>query len=103
MNAEQKQPYMVLSTGGRSFCVYLEYDEQLGENYPNYPDFEECPQYTDEGRPFATAEQEQCPHARPNIPGKALSGDCGGCSWFYREHTPCDLIGVCMCDALRLK
>lgn len=103
MSLKQKQPYKTLWAGGRSFYVYLEYDEQFGENHPSYPNFEEYPEYTPEGRPFATAEQEQCLHVKPNTPGKDLSGDCGGCGWFYREHTPYDLIGICMCDALQKK
>jgi hypothetical protein len=56
----------VYRAGGREFPVYLEYDEQLDESYPAYPDFEERPEYTGEGRPFATAEQESCPHCKPN-------------------------------------
>jgi hypothetical protein len=98
---EQKRPYKVFRTGGRSFHVYLEYDEQLKESYPAYPDFEKRPEYTDEGRPFATAEQESCHHCKPNAPGKPEPSDCGGCGWFYREHTPYDSIGTCMCDTLR--
>ena len=101
MYPEQKELYKVFRAGDRSFPVYLEYDEQLQESYPAYPDFEECPEYTGEGRPFATAEQESCPHCKPKAPGKSIPGDCGGCGWFYREETPYDLIGICTCDARR--
>lgn len=101
MCPEQKEPYKVFRAGGRSFSVYREYDEQLDESYPAYPDFEEHPEYTDEGRPFATAEQESCPNAKPGAPGNSPPGDCGGCGWFYREETPYDPIGVCMCDERR--
>ncbi len=103
MSHEQKEPYKVYRAGGREFAVYLEYDEQLGESYPAYPDFEEHPEYTGEGRPFATAEQESCHYRKPGVPGGPTPGDCGGCGWFYRELTPCDPIGVCMCDARRRK
>jgi hypothetical protein len=101
VSPEQKKPYKVLRAGGRSFPVYFEYDDQHDESYPAYPDFEEHPEYTEEGRPFATAEQECCVHSRPNVPGEDLPGDCGGCGWFYREQTPYDPIGVCMCEARR--
>ena len=101
MRPEQKELYKVFRAGGREFPVYLEYDEQLDESYPAYPDFTEYPEYTEEGRPFATAEQESCPHCKPCAPGKPLPGDCGGCGWFYRENTPYDPIGVCMCEARR--
>ena len=101
MDPEPRRPYKLFRAGGRSFPVYLEYDEQLDESYPAYPDFEEHPEYTGEGRPFATAEQDSCPHCKPNAAGKPSPGDCGGCGWFYREQTPYDPIGVCMCDAQR--
>jgi len=101
MEPEQKRLYKVFRAGGRRFPVYLEYDPQLGRSYPAYPDFTEHPEYTAEGRPLATAEQESCPHGKPNAPGKDPPGDCGGCGWFYREQAPYDPIGVCMCDARR--
>ncbi|MGE5613442.1 MAG: hypothetical protein ACM3XR_03465 [Bacillota bacterium] len=101
MPPERKELYKVYKVGGREFPVYLEYDEQHDESYPAYPDFEGNPVYTGEGRPFATAEQESCPHSKPVIPGEPLPGDCGGCGWFYREHTHYDPIGICMCDARR--
>jgi len=103
MHAEGKRLYQVFRAGERNFPVYLEYDEQLKESYQAYPDFEEHPEYTADGRPFATAGQESCPHGKPGAPGKPPPGDCGGCGWFYREQTPYDPIGVCMCDALRRK
>lgn len=103
---EQKQPYRVCRVGGRVFSIYLEYDERLKESYPAYPDFTEHPEYTDDGRPFATAEQESCAHCKPKAAGEPKPSDCGGCGWFQREQMPYDLIGVCMCDAtlhLRIK
>ncbi|MEN6639565.1 MAG: hypothetical protein ABFC95_10240 [Smithella sp.] len=103
MSPSQKQLYKVFRAGGREFSVYLEYDEQTAENYPAYPDFEENPEYTADGRPFATAGQESCPDCKPNTPGKPLPGDCGGCGWFYREQTSYDLIGICMCKARQRK
>jgi hypothetical protein len=101
MRSEQKRPYRICQIGGRSFPIYLEYDEQIQKSYPAYPDFEEHPEYTDEGRPFATAQQESCPYCKPKAPGELPPGDCGGCGWFFREKTPYDPIGVCMCDDLR--
>ena len=98
---EAKQPHKVYRAGGREFPVYPEYDEQLGESYPAYPDFEERPEYTDEGHPFATAEQESCLYAKTNSFGRVKPSDCGGCSWFCREQMPYDPIGVCMCEARR--
>lgn len=96
---KEKQPYKIYRAGGHSFPVYLEYDERLNESYPAYPNFEAYPEYTDGGRPFATAEQERCPYAKPKIPGEAMPGDCGGCGFFHREKMPYDPIGICMCEA----
>ncbi|HWP79096.1 MAG TPA: hypothetical protein VN446_00490 [Candidatus Acidoferrum sp.] len=101
MPPEQKRLYKVFHAGGREFPVYLEYDERMDESYPAYPDFEAQPEYTAEGRPFATAEQESCPCGKPGIPGNSPPYDCGGCGWFFREGTPFNPIGVCMCDARR--
>lgn len=99
----QKKPYRVYRVGGREFPVFWEYDEQLGASYPSYPDFEARPEYTGEGRPFATAEQESCPFYKPRAAGQPLPGDCGGCGWFHRETTSYDPIGICTCEALRRK
>ena len=101
MHREEKQPYRVYWVGGRRFPVYLEYYEQMGESYPAYPDFVEHPEYTEGGRPFAKSAQESCPHAKAKAPDKPPPSDCGGCGWFYREQTPYDPIGICMCDARR--
>lgn len=101
MRPEQRQPYKVYWAGGREFPVYLEYDERLGESHPDYPDFEARPEYTGEGRPFATAEQESCPYAKSKTEGEPPPGDCGGCGLFYRASTPWDPIGVCMCEKCR--
>jgi hypothetical protein len=103
MRLEQNQPYKVYLVGGRTFPVYLEYNEQFEESYPAYPDFEENPEYTAEGRPFAMSAQESCPDCKPRAPERTPPGDCGGCGWFHREQTPYDPIGVCMCDARRRK
>ena len=103
MDHEKKELYRIYRVGGREFHVCLEYDEQHDESYPAYPNFEEHPEYTIEGRPFVTAEQDSCSHCKPVVPEGPPPGDCGGCGWFYREQTPYDIIGICMCGARRRK
>ena len=98
MRPERKKLYKVYRAGGREFPFTLSTTSILARA-TSYPDFEECPEYTGEGRPFATAEQESCPHCKSKSAGKPPPGDCGGCGWFYRERTHYDPIGVCMCDA----
>ncbi len=100
---EQRKPYKVCRAGGRTFNICLEYDPQLDASYPAYPDFRERPEYTREGRPFATAAQESCSHCKPDTPNKPPPSDCGGCGWFFREQTPYDPIGVCLCDENRYR
>jgi len=99
MSDKEKQPHKTCRVGGRTFPVYLEYDEQFKESYPAYPGFEERPEYTDEGRPFAMSAQESCPRCKSKAPERTPPGGCGGCGWFLREQTPYDPIGICMCDA----
>ncbi len=101
MNPEDKVPIRSLIIGKKTFPIYLAVDEETKESYPVYPDFEATPEYTEDGRPFATAEQERCPYAKPTVAGLPTPGDCGGCGWFYREHTPYDPIGICMCTSRR--
>lgn len=101
MHRGENHPYRTYLVGGKSFPIYLCFDEQMKESYPLYPDFEKNPEFTDDGRPFATAEQEICSNGRPREAEGPLPGDCGGCGWFYREKSAYDPIGICMCDQRR--
>lgn len=103
MNQEEKHLHKIYQVGDRSFPIYFEYDEQMGERYPAYPDFEEHPEYTREGHPFVTAVQERCPFVKVKSLEEEMPSECSDCAWFYREHTPYDPIGICMCDARRYK
>jgi len=99
--ADSKYPHQIISAGGRSFEIFEEHAEDFDATYLLYPDFEEEPVYTAEGRPFATAGQESCKYSVSRFNREAASEDCGGCLWFFRETTPLDLIGICMSDALQ--
>ena len=86
---------------GREFRLYKYYDESLGEELIRYPDFQEEPEYDDDGRPFVLAVQESCEYGMDDDdPDDDDPGDCNGCAWFFSEepHAP---IGVCMCGELR--
>jgi len=95
------EPGRIIRAGGREFRLYTYKDESSGDELLNLPNFEESPEYTAAGRPFALAVQESCEYGKddddPNDPDP---GDCGGCGWFQRE-AQFDPIGVCMCDAVR--
>jgi len=96
MQEKEKHLHKVYQVGDHSFPVYREYDEQLDKSYPAFPDFEKCPEYTAEGRPFVTAVQDSCPYAMARDPEEETPGDCSDCRWFFREHIPYDPIGICM-------
>ena len=98
---EQKQPDKIVRVGGREFRIFREYDDLVEHDVLVYPDFEESPEYTGEGRPFCLAVQESCEYGRySGDPDDPDPGDCGCCVWFHREE-PFAAIGVCMCDSLK--
>jgi len=100
---EQKQPGKICRVGGREFWIFREYDDLVENDVFIYPDFEEYPEFTDEGRPFVTAAQECCRHSKSADTEDSSPGGCGGCGdcvWFRRDETPYDMIGVCMNDEL---
>jgi hypothetical protein len=102
MEPEQKKPWRICRVGGRVFLIYKIHNHEH-EAIPAYPDFLKNPEYTDDNRPFTSAVYESCVFYKPTTPDAPVSGDCGGCGWFYREETPYDIIGICMCDVLRKK
>ena len=98
----RKEPDRIVRMGGREFRLYKYYDDSLGEELINYPNFQENPEYTDDGRPFVMAIQECCPSGKSDDPENPDPGDCSGCVWLCLEASA-DAIGVCMCDARRLE
>ena len=98
MNRKEKKPDKIIRAGGREFQLYKYRDEYDGKYILNYPDFQENPEYTDEGRPFVMAIQESCEYLEPTDPEYPDPGDCSGCVW-CRMETPMDAICVCMCES----
>ena len=103
MNLKKKEPDKVIRVCSREFRLYKYYDESSVEELLNLPNFAENPEYTDGGRPFVLAVQESCEHGRDNNdPDDPDPGDCAKCTYFYRNNTPYDPIGVCMCESNKL-
>ena len=101
---QEKRPDKICRVGGREFQIFREYDDICEKDILIYPNFSENPEYTDEGCPFTKAVCEGCPHfAHKSLKKKHNYEDCGSCKWFRRDETPLDLIGVCMCSALKKK
>ena len=96
----QIEPIKICRTAGHEFRIYREFDEQMQMHYLTYPDFSETPMYTGDGKPFARSDYEGCPSYKPKVPDNPL-GECFDCVFFQREETPEDVIGICICDALR--
>lgn len=100
MTREGKKPDKIIRVGNREFRLYKYYDDMLGEELIDYPNFQEKPEYTDEGRPFVMAIQESCQYWKPYSSESSYPGDCSGCGWFYLEKDA-DAIGICMYEALK--
>ena len=98
----RKKPDRIIRAGGREFRLYNEYDQVSEEYVLQYPDFNENPEYTAEGWPFAMAAQESCPEGDSGDLDNPDPYECNGCVW-YRMDAPDGAIGVCMCDKLRRK
>ena len=91
--------YRVIHAFGRTFEIrygyYEDFEKSTGEPIPIYPNFAEEPAYTEDGRPFVTAMQDQCPFARRKTKG---FGFCNDCVYF---DSGTDLIGTCLCEHRR--
>ncbi|MBR3784947.1 MAG: hypothetical protein IKJ77_00860 [Firmicutes bacterium] len=74
--------------------VTFVYDEDFGKYFGDYPDFEETPKWTPEGKPWVTAMEGGCEHGTSRVHANKTCFDCGSCIYFRRENTG-DLIGVC--------
>ena len=65
--AEKKKPDAVFNVGGKEFMLYKYYDGASQQEMLDYPDFDESPEYTDEGKPFRLAVLENCEYGRDGI------------------------------------
>lgn len=84
--------YKIINIYGRTFEIrygyYEEYERELGEPIPIYPNFKENPVYTADGKLFVTQMQEICGYGS----SKFKEGFCADCKYFKQGE---DLIGVC--------
>lgn len=91
--------YKTINAFGKTFEIrygyYEAYEKEAGDPIPIYPDFLESPEYTDDGRPLATAMQDICKFAKLKEYGFGFCNDCE----FYRGGE--DFIGICLCEQNR--
>lgn len=85
----------------RIFCfhddeleVLFAYNDECEKYFGEYPDFEETPRFTRNGRPWVNAVQDACVHGISQHHPHAQCMDCSSCVFFHKE-IPDDLIGVC--------
>ncbi len=88
------------SFDGDELEVIYRYDEVLGIHFGDYPDFEETPRYTPQGRPWVNTMQDACSYGVNQFNPTTPCLDCGSCS-FYLKERPGDLIGICINDQMR--
>lgn len=70
------------------------FDEETKRWNGNFPVFEDTPKYTPSGRPWKNVYYSGCQYSDSEF------GDCGGCSFFYRQK-PMDVIAVCFKEELK--
>ncbi len=80
---------------GDTVEVLFTYDEESQRYIGSYPDFEQEPRYTPNGRPWVNVTHTGCPYADQEY------DDCGSCDYIEKENSS-DLIGVCMNDQRKL-
>ena len=92
--------YKRITVFGKSFELkygyYEEYEKEIGEPLPIYPDFLKDPQYAYDGSPFVTAMQDAC----VQFNGNDRSLGCYGCMYYLEGE---DLIGICRFESKQKK
>jgi len=96
----KSKPDKIVKVGGREFKLYETIHKESGMLMITLPNFEENPEYTDDGRPFTLRVQDDCLYGKSTT-SEEYDGDCAGCVWFHLAE-PYDPIGVCMCDERKL-
>ncbi len=93
--------YKVITVAGREFEIrYIdcgEFDpESKGQCIPNFPFFDEKPEYTDDRYPFTNELNDCCEHYKTDDPTPEKT--CRDCIYF---KDAVEEIGVCRCTARR--
>lgn len=97
---EEGDLYKEVKTFGRTFELrYGYYGDQDRQNplctpAVIYPDFTREPLYTDNGEPFVTMMQDNCPNYRGEN-SKTPDTTCSECEYFKRGE---EWFGICTCE-----
>lgn len=88
-----KERLKTFDVAGDRLQVPYRYDEQAALWLGQFPDFEEHPRYTPEGRPWKSVVTAGCPYAT------GAYDDCGSCTYLVKGDAQ-DIIGVCFYEGL---
>ncbi|MEG0944763.1 MAG: hypothetical protein RRY64_09485 [Oscillospiraceae bacterium] len=97
-----KKRYHTFHFDGSELQVPVRLDEPTGRYFLDCPDLEEHPIYTKSGYPWVSVVQDSCPYHGGKPPDGGDYQDCGTCKFLETER-PGNLIGICLCEALRKK
>ncbi len=90
--------YKTIKCHGRTFDIYFGYysesERRLWSPTPIFPNFASSAEYTENGEPFVTSEQDVCDQYKPK---DKISGEnwCADCIYFEACE---EIIGVCRCE-----
>lgn len=90
----QKTRLKTFHIDGDLLTVSYYYDEDAKIFIGQFPEFDDEPRYTPNGRPWKSAVSIGCPHAA------GAYDDCGSCPYLIKAG-PQDIIGVCFHERLR--
>ena len=94
------KPGRIIRVCGCEFHLFNYLEDGDPQEYLDLPQFYEYPEYTADGRPFASMGQEPCSFSKPRDPEDLNIFECCECKYFIQDDPP-DIIGVCMCDERR--
>ncbi len=90
--------YKIITIHGKAFPIYYGYHSEAErgrwEPTPLFPDFLLNATYTEDGQPYARADQDVCEHYQPK-PTESGENWCNDCWHFLLGE---DIIGICQCD-----
>ena len=91
MKREKRKTFQV---DGDRITVPYHYDEEADIFIGQFPEFEEEPRYTPNGRPWKSVVSVGCPYSAGDF------DDCGSCPYLIKAHAR-DIIGVCFHERMR--
>ncbi len=102
-NIKEGDLYKSIKIDDKTFDIYYGYyseaERSLWEPAPIFPDFLKTSVYTNDGKPYARADQDICEHYSPkhNVSGEEW---CNDCKHFELKE---EVLGICKCNKKKRK